>query len=114
MKITRILDEEAAIEELGMYAMNYADQPYNDCLKFIAQRWFKDGRGDRRFGWDYKLACDYTMRHLVNKAAIDYWQEFGDNEGTWTQYWPLGIRQKTADQIMEVWVTDFEEGYLPF
>ena len=101
---------DAQVQELATYAVNFSDEHCNTTEKTICRAWVSHGHGDHRAGWNYLGALQYVKKRLVDPAAKDYKREFGSMTQSWTQMWPLNVRQKAAEQVLDMWLGEYEIG----
>ena len=103
---------DAQVNELVLYACNFSDVHYNTTAKAVCKAWVHNDNGNPTAGWNYLQAFQYTMKALINPAAKDYKREHGSMSQSWSQLWPLTIRQKACSEIMGQWMEEFELGNL--
>ena len=101
---------DAQVEELATYACNFSEEHYNPTEKTVCKAWINCGKGDHRKGWNYLRALQYVKKRLIDPAAKDYKREFGSMTQAWNQMWPLNIRQKAAEQVLGMWLGEYEIG----
>lgn len=103
---------DAQVHELFSYACNFSDVHYNTACRAICKAWVTHGNGDPAAGWNYRQAFQYTLKALVNPAAKDYKREFGSMTQSWTQMWPLNVRQQATTDVLDLWLEEFKLGNL--
>jgi hypothetical protein len=104
---------DAQMTELLMYALNFSDVHYNQSHKCIAKHWLHHRNGSPAAGWDRSKALRYVQNALINPAAKDYKREFGSMSQSWTMMWPKIVRDKAAEEALDMWLDEFQLGNLP-
>ena len=103
---------DAQVQELSTYACNFSDVHYNTTAKAVCRAWVHNDNGNPAAGWNYLQAFQYTMKALINPAAKDYKREFGSMTQSWSDMWPLNVRQKACSEVLGMWMDEFELGNL--
>jgi hypothetical protein len=104
---------DAQVTELTMYAVNFSDVHYNQTMRCLAKHWIKTDGGKAEKGWNRMQALRYVKRALIDPAAKDYKQEFGSMSQSWTMMWPELVRDKSAEEALDMWLDEFQLGNLP-
>ena len=104
---------DAQVTELVMYAVNFSDVHYNGTQRCLAKHWIASDNGKAEKGWNRALALRYVKNALINPAAKDYKREFGSMSQSWTMMWPKLVRDKSAEEALDMYLDEFAYGNLP-
>ena len=104
---------DAQVTELTMYAVNFSDVHYNQTMRCLAKHWIGTNGGKAENGWNRMQALRYVKRALIDPAAKDYKREFGSMSQSWTMMWPELVRDKSAEEALDMWLDEFQLGNLP-